>query len=383
VHAPLDPLLRTQWRPLASLADDAAAWRELAARVLEPNVFYEPSFALAAAPVFAQDAGALLVSSAAGRLLGLFPMRIERRRYGFPPAMLVGFVHAYAPLGTPLVDRDHADAVFDAFFNHLERDEAMPPLLLLPLLPEHGLFSSAFERALSRRALRRARFGRHRRAQLIPGAERAHYIEQAVSPKLRKELNRKRRRLAEMGEVRHQTMTEPAAMTKASGYFLDLEAGGWKGRAGTAAANDPRIRAFLQNALAGLSAEGKARGDVLSVDARPVAASIVLRSGAIAWNWKIAYDENYARFSPGVQLTLDLTDSFLADESIARIDSCATADHPMIDHLWRERLALCDHLIGLARAGAPVFVLACGLEWARRALIFTAKRIRDLIQHQR
>ena len=380
MHAPLDPLLRTQWRPLASLAGDAAAWRELAARAIEPNVFYEPSFALAAAPVFAPDAGALLVSSAAGRLLGLFPMRIERRRYGCPPAILVGFVHPYAPLGTPLIDRDHADAVFDAFFDHLERDEAVPNVLLLPLLPEEGLLSAALERALTRRALRRARFGRHRRAMLVPGTERAHYIEQSISAKLRKELNRKRRRLGEMGEVRHQTVAEPAAMTNMLDRFLDLEASGWKGRAGTAAANDPGIRAFLQTALAGLSAEGKARGDVLSVGDRPVAAAIVLRSGATAWDWKIAYDEDYARSSPGVQLTLDLTRSLLADESITRIDSCATEDHPMIDHLWRERLALCDHLIGLERSGAPLFRLACVLEWLRRALISTTKRVRGFIR---
>ena len=383
MHAPLDPLLRTQWRPLASLAGDAAAWRDLAARALEPNVFYEPSFALAAAPVFAPDAGALLVSSAAGRLLGLFPMRIERRRYGFPPALLMGFIHSYAPLGTPLIDRDHADAVLDAFFTHLERDETMPPLLLLPLLPQDGPFSAVLERALSRRALRRARFGRHRRAQLVPGAQRAHYIEQAVNAKMGKELNRKRRRLAEIGEVRHQAIAEPAAMPKMLSRFLDLEAGGWKGRAGTAAANDPSIRAFLQQALVDLSTEGKARCDMLSVDDRPIAAAILLRSGAAAWNWKIAYDENYARFSPGVQITLDLTRSLLADESVTRTDSCATAGHPMIDHLWRERLALSDHLIGLERAGAPMFLLACGLEWARRTFIAGAKRIRGLIRRQR
>jgi CelD/BcsL family acetyltransferase involved in cellulose biosynthesis len=380
VHAPLDPLLRTQWRPLASLAGDAPAWRDLAARALEPNVFYEPSFALAAAPVFAPHAGALLVSSAAGRLFGLFPLRIERRRYGAPPAMLVGFIHSYAPLGTPLVDRDHADAVFDAFFAHFERDEAMPPLLLLPLVPQDGAFAAVLERALARRALRRARFGRIGRAQLVPGAERAHYIEQAVSAKTRKELTRKRRRLAEMGEVRHQTMSEPAAMTTMLARFLDLEARGWKGRAGTAAANDPSICAFLQKALVDLSAEGKVRCDVLSVGDSAVAAAIVLRSGASAWDWKIAYDEEYARFSPGVQITLDLTGSLLADESITRTDSCATAGHPMIDHLWRERLALCDHLIGLERAGAPLFLLACGLEWVRRRLVFGAKRIRGLIR---
>ena len=380
MHVPLDPLLRTQWRPLASLATEAAAWRELAPRALEPNVFYEPAFALAAAPVFAPDAGALLVSSAAGRLLGLFPMRIERRRYGFPPAMLMGFFHSYAPLGTPLIDRDHADAVFDAFFGHLEREQALPSLLLLPLLPEDGLLSAALERALTRRALRRVRFGRHRRAQLVPGPERAHYIEQAVNAKTRKELSRKRRRLGELGEVSHQTIADPAAMTNTIDRFLELEAGGWKGRSGTAAANDPRIRAFLQKALADLSAEGKARCDVLSVGDQPVAAAIVLRSGATAWDWKIAYDERFARFSPGVQLTLDLTRSLLADESITRIDSCATADHPMIDHLWRERLVLCDHLIGLERAGAPVFVLAWGLERLRRTLIVAAKHIRDVIK---
>jgi CelD/BcsL family acetyltransferase involved in cellulose biosynthesis len=383
VHAPLDPLLRTQWRPLASLAGDDVAWRDLAARALEPNVFYEPSFALAAAPVFAPDAGALLVSSTAGRLFGLFPMRIERRRYGFPPAMLMGFIHSYAPLGAPLVDRDHADAVFDAFFAHLEGEESLPSLLLLPLLPEDGLLSAALERALTRRALRRARFGRHRRAQLVPGAGRAHYIEQAISAKTAKKLNRRRRQLAEIGKVRHQTGTEPAAMTDMLGCFLDLEARGWKGRAGTAAANDPRIRAFMQKALSDLSAEGKARGDVLSVGDAPVAAVILLRSGAAAWGWKIAYDEDYARFSPGVQITLDLTRSLLGDESIIRTDSCATPDHPMIDHLWRERLALSDHLIGLARAGAPMFLLACGLEWARRTFIAGAKRIRGLIQRQR
>ena len=43
----------------------ASEWRDLAARALEPNVFYDPAFALAAAPVFGADAGAVLVWSKA------------------------------------------------------------------------------------------------------------------------------------------------------------------------------------------------------------------------------------------------------------------------------------------------------------------------------
>ena len=59
-------------------------------------------------------------------------------------------------------------------------------------------------------------------------------------------------------------------------------------------------------------------------------------------------------FSPGVQLTLDVTRDFLGDAKIARVDSCATADHPMIDHIWQERLMLNDLLV----APGPASLLA-------------------------
>ena len=68
-----------EWRDFAQLAAIAGEWRELAANVLEPNAFYEPAFALAAAPVFGRGAGAVLVWSASAprRLLGFFPARID------------------------------------------------------------------------------------------------------------------------------------------------------------------------------------------------------------------------------------------------------------------------------------------------------------------
>jgi hypothetical protein len=108
-----------------------------------------------------------------------------------------------------------------------------------------------------------------------------------------------------------------------------------------------------------------------------LAATITLRAGETAWLWKIAYNEAARRASPGVQLTLDVTESILADTAIARVDSCATADHPMIDHLWRERLALADLLIAPSAAGMGQFRIARHLETLRRALIASAKRVRD------
>ena len=88
---------------------------------------------------------------------------------------------------------------------------------------------------------------------------------------------------------------------------------------------------------------------------RPLAATITLRSGTTAWFWKIAYEEEVARASPGVQLTLDVTEQLLAQPDVLRADSCATADHPMIDHLWRERLALADLMIAPSAAALGQF----------------------------
>jgi hypothetical protein len=102
-------------------------------------------------------------------------------------------------------------------------------------------------------------------------------------------------------------------------------------------------------------------------------------SGDTAWFWKIAYSENLARSSPGVQLVMDCTEHLLADGGPARIDSCAVAGHPMIDHIWRERLALSDRLIAVRRPRLP-FALACKAETIERAAIVAARALRNRLR---
>ena len=92
--------------------------------------------------------------------------------------MVVGWTHPFAPLGTPLVDRDEPEAVIAAWLDHLSRDPAMPARLLLPLIPEQGAFAKALDTVLARQGRRSAAFGRHERALLAPGA-RARGIPRA------------------------------------------------------------------------------------------------------------------------------------------------------------------------------------------------------------
>jgi CelD/BcsL family acetyltransferase involved in cellulose biosynthesis len=381
VHGTLE-IFRTECRPLAELAQFAEPWRALAARALEPNVFYEPAFALAAAPVLGRDVRVALVWSrtAPAQLLGFFPARIERRRYGLGPQVLIGWTHPFAPLGTPLVDRDAPIAVISAWLDHLARRPDLPRILLIPYLPESGAVAQAFAAALAQRSGKCVSFGRHQRALLAPADERSHYLDHAIGAKKRKELRRQRKRLADTGVLTSGISNEPAAIAAALSDFLALEASGWKGRAGTAARADDRIRAFMERAVIGLARDGKARVARLNAAGRPIAALVTLQSGATAWCWKIAYDEAFARFSPGVQILTDMTQALLDDTGIARADSCATAGHPMIDHIWRERLALADQLLRNGPRHGFAFALACALENARRAGIACLKRLRDRVR---
>ena len=51
----------------------------------------------------------------------------------------------------------------------------------------------------------------------------------------------------------------------------------------------------------------------------------------------------------------------------------------MIDHVWRERLALSDRLIALRPSALP-FALACRIETLRRSAIAAAKAVRDRLR---
>ena len=145
--------------------------------------------------------------------------------------------------------------------------------------------------------------------------------------------------------------TEVTAIAAAIEDFFALEANGWKGKAGTAAASHDNVRGFVTTALSGLAAEGKVTINRLFLDGRAIAAAITLRSGDTAWYWKIAYDEKFARYAPGVLLTAALTEELAENTALARTDSCA-APNSILDYIWGEQLTLCDRLIAV-RPEAP------------------------------
>jgi len=247
-------------------------------------------------------------------------------------------------------------------------------------MPAQGPFAAALDAILRRTQMPSSEFNAHTRALLEPSADaaRSGYLEHALGGRKYRELRRTVRRLGEAGSLSYTTLTEPDAVAAALDDFLALEAAGWKGQAGTAAACDEAILDFIKSAVAGLAGENKVAIDRLVLDGQPAAAGITLRSGDTAWFWKIAYDETLARYSPGVALISLVTERLAADTTIVGADSCATADHAVINRTWSERLALHDLLIA-ARPQAH-FARAVRLERWRHKTIASAKRLRGFLR---
>ena len=66
------------------------------------------------------------------------------------------------------------------------------------------------------------------------------------------------------------------------------------------------------------------------------------------FTFKIAFDEHYARFSPGVLIQIENL-QLLERADIAWTDSCAIENHPMINSLWTERRSIVR--VTIPRAG--------------------------------
>ena len=325
-----------------------AAWSALAARAIESNGFYHPAWARAVARHADGKSGAQALlawdSPARARLIGLLPVTSALRALTLPVPALVAW-QAYAPLTVPLLDRDALDQAASTLIDAASAAGACG--VLLPSITTEGAAAQALRRAARAPAVLSHR---HQRAMLDARQDGDAALESLGAKKL-KELRRQRNRLADNGDVSFRVVTAAEDVQSALEAFLTLEAAGWKGARGTALGAKAGDAAFVREAVPALVRAGQARMMTLSAGDRIVAAGVVLRHLDRAYFFKIAYDETLAKTSPGVQLTLDLTRALCADPEVGSVDSIAVSNHPMIDHIWRDRLAVGDLLLP-ARGGA-------------------------------
>lgn len=125
------------------------------------------------------------------------------------------------------------------------------------------------------------------------------------------ELRRRRRRLAEVGEVCLDVRLD--ADQEALEDFLRVEAAGWKGVRGTAVGSEPETRAFYLEVARWAAEKGWLRLALLRVDGRAVAGDLALQTDDTHYLLKTGYDPEFGRFAVGKLLRQAMIERAFAD----------------------------------------------------------------------
>lgn len=359
-----------------------AAWRDLAGRAATPVLTAEPAWVSAAydrLPAQARRARLCAVHDGGGpdgALLALWPCEIARWRWGLPIRAMTGWSYEHAFLGAPLLDADRAEEALCALVSGHARETGPVPILMRHL-PAGDATLPALDAACAKTGAMCHVLKRYNRAAFRPTGHAGldDYLRATFPRKRRKEFNRLKARLGEQGALALERFGGVDGHEDWLDRFAALEAKGWKGRKGTALGADAETRAFFGTLVDRLAGHGSVRGWALTLDGEPVAMLFAMTSGRRAWLGKIAYDEAYSRFSPGVLVTLEATADLCAEPGIELVDSCAIPGHPMIDRLWHDRLEMADILVTPAWMGIRGGRALAALERARATGMDRARRI--------
>jgi CelD/BcsL family acetyltransferase involved in cellulose biosynthesis len=313
------------------------AWDALAECASEPNPFHESWYLLPALRALDPEGTVeVLCFEVGSELAGLLPLRREPRYYRWPIPHLRNWIHGNCFQGAPLVARGLEREFWRALLGWADANAGIGLFLHLAQLPLEGPLYEALQAVLAEQGRLAALVHREERAMLASGLSAEAYFEASLSGKKRKELRRQLARLSELGELVFERRDDDARLARWAEDFLALEHSGWKGAQGSALASHQATARMFKEALFGAASRGRLERLTLSLDGEPIAmlANFITPPGA--FSYKTAFDERFARYSPGVLVQRENL-ALLDRAGIDWCDSCAGADYPMIDHIWHER----------------------------------------------
>ena len=147
-----------------------------------------------------------------------------------------------------------------------------------------------------------------------------------VNSKSIQEINRKFRKLSSKYHVklRLEPPRDSATNNKLFNAFLSMENSGWKGKAKTSIRLRPGHEAYYKKIIEVADEVNQVIWCELKADEIPIAMMLCFKTHNTLWIPKVAYDENYSRYGPGIMATHLMILRCLEDTSITKIN-CISA----------------------------------------------------------
>ena len=328
---------------------DLDAWRTLAAEAVEPNPFFEPAYCLPLARETGQtDRVQLLVERDGPQWTACLPVMRDKRWHRAPlPHLSTWRAHQlYTLLGTPLLA---PGAGLESVVGTLAGAKRTA-LVALDWIVEGGPVHAALTEAFDARGVEPLEYERFERAALERRPEN-DYAQTTVSSKHRREYRRQHRKLEQdVGPVEVRDRAgDPAAVED----LIACEARQPLASRGQVLAANPAHAAFFRAMCAAFAAEGRLQLLELRAGDRALAYKCNLAAGEGLFMLKIAFDDAYRAYSPGIQLELEMLNFFHEEPKRAWMDSCADPNNAMINRLWPGRRTLVSVVLATSPLAGP------------------------------
>jgi hypothetical protein len=167
--------------------------------------------------------------------------------------------------------------------------------------------------------------------------------------------------LSEVGRLDYDEIAPNADASVWIEEFLQLESSGWKGREGSAMNSNEPDRCFFKAITTEAFRRERLEMIALRLEGRPIAYKCNFLAGRASFTFKIAFDENYSQFSPGMLLEIENVRRLHAQSKIEWVDSCADPGNFMFNRLWLGRRTIQNVLVSTGKAPGDLFVSASPL----------------------
>lgn len=281
----------------------APEWRDLCSRSARDEPFFRPEWVSAYLGAFAPDARLLLLEARTeGRLTAVLPLVESRAGWrGLWSRKLRGAANIHSSrFDIACEDGPAGEAAVAGLWAALRGIRGWD-VVEIPRVPQGGAAEALLAHAAEDgyptgmwRGFWRPKDSPYIEVDLAPGEDPTTI---AAHAHFRRNVRRRLRRAKEEYEVglRRVEKADPDALEA----FFELERRSWKGQQGTAITCSSATRDFYVAVATAAAEEGYLSLYFLDFDGVPVAGHLGLTHQGRYYMPKVAYDEDYARFSPG------------------------------------------------------------------------------------
>jgi len=335
-----------------------AAWVELEARADVPNAFLSPYFVLPALRYLEASANSFGVfvektSGGVPTLVGvaLFKVRESRRRFPLKHVEAFESIHSY--LSGFLLDREYANDALAMIYGYLTEKRHSWHAIYVNNCPPENLLTEEARGVAAGLGIKWHSYDSWQRAIFRPSSDN-NGAGRVISKHDLKDYQRNMRHLKEFGSVDWIVSRGMEPLDHVVDDFIRLEHMGWKGTGGTSLYSNENHLHFFKGMIDGFNRAGRAYFTELRLDGRTIASTSNLISGRVGFGFKMGWDIQYAKYSPGIlnvtQIVEQGMDAFC---DLEFMDSSA-APESYINRIWSGRRDIVEGMFSLTPMGHAV-----------------------------